>query len=106
MPTHHDWKRTQTNDGKIMDAKSLVLSQFPDAYIYRTKPNVDVRRPRTKDDPPALVHYVLLSGYHVTDQQAWDEAARRLVPRDLQDKPWAWEMYVALKKKNETQRPH
>ena len=57
----------------------LVKALFPDAYICKTKGHVDVRRPRTKDDPPALVGYVLMSGYHLTDMMAWDDAAARII---------------------------
>ena len=61
-----------------MDSREIVLSRYPRAYVHKTKGNVDIRRPRTLSDPPGLVPYVLMSGYHLTDLLAWDEAAKRL----------------------------
>ncbi len=55
-------------------SKAFVVYNHPGAYICKTKGKVDVRRPRTADDPSALVPYVLMSGYHLTDLLAWDEA--------------------------------
>lgn len=75
-----------------MEAKNQVLQVYPESYICKTRGKVDVRRPRTVEDTPALVPYVLLSGYHLTDIMAWDEAAERIketVPDDLKDKPWS-----------------
>lgn len=90
-----------------MEAKNQVLQVYPESYICKTRGKVDVRRPRTVEDTPALVPYVLLSGYHLTDIMAWDEAAERIketVPDDLKDKPWSWNMFFALKKKNDQKR--
>jgi hypothetical protein len=63
---------------EMNDSKVFVLGQFPRAYVCKTKGAVDIRRPRTQDDPTALVGYVLMSGYHLTDLLAWDDAARRI----------------------------
>ena len=61
-----------------MTSMELVLRKHPDAHVVKTKGKVDIRRPRTEGDPPALVSYVLMSGYHLSTLLAWDEAAERL----------------------------
>ena len=57
----------------------LVRHTYPSAYVAKTKGAVDIRRPRTAEDTPALVQYVLLSGYHMTNLMAWDDAAARII---------------------------
>ena len=61
-----------------MESKEIVLARYPRAYVRKSGSKVDIRRPRTQFDTPALVPYVLMSGYHLTDLLAWDEAAKRL----------------------------
>ena len=34
-------------------------------------------RPKTKDDPPSLVHYIRISGEHYTADEAWKDARMR-----------------------------
>jgi hypothetical protein len=55
----------ETTESKT--TQDLVLEKFSRAYIHKVKGSVEVRRPRTKNDPPALVPYVLLSKLQLTD---------------------------------------
>jgi hypothetical protein len=49
-------------------SKAFVLTNYPNSYPTIKRGNVDIRRPRTENDPSALVNYVLLSGYHLTNK--------------------------------------
>lgn len=62
-----------------MDSKEEVLKVYPEAYEYHHRSKTEIRRPRTEQDPPALVNYMFLSGEQWTQKAAWDEAARRLM---------------------------
>ena len=62
-----------------MTDKEKALDRWPRAIVYRERSRKEIRRPRQIGDAPALVGYVLLSGNHWTDEDAWKDAAHRLV---------------------------
>lgn len=72
-----------------MDSMTKVLSQHPDAYVFKEKGRVEIRRPRTNLDPPALIKYVLMGGWQLTTLMAWDAAARTLSPAQSSPSPSA-----------------
>jgi hypothetical protein len=61
-----------------MTYQEKVFSKYPTAYLYWRKSRVEIRRPRERTDPAALVGYVILSGVHWTDEEAWHDAANRV----------------------------
>jgi hypothetical protein len=38
----------------------------------------EIRRPRTRTDPPALIQYVVMSGVFSTAEGAWEDAKIKL----------------------------
>lgn len=69
-------------------SKTLVLAKFPDAYMVRLGPlKYEIRRPRTKGDPPALVNYVIVSGLVMeSEQAAWASAASGITEKKAGEK--------------------
>ena len=61
-----------------MTDKEFVLLYFPKAFAFRKGVKLEIRRPREREDGPALVKYILLSGIAYTEETAWGEAAARL----------------------------
>lgn len=62
-----------------MTDKDKVLERWPLAYIHTDRSKKEVRRPREGRDAPALVRYIFLSGVHWTNDDAWKDAAKRLI---------------------------
>lgn len=61
-----------------MDEKQ-VLAKFPTAFLHRVGVlKYEIRRPRTKADPPALVQYIVMSGVFSTPEAAWEDANTKL----------------------------
>jgi hypothetical protein len=65
-------------EGALVTNKEKVLNYFPSAYLHWQKSRIDIRRPREQGDGPALVGYVILSGLHWTEEEAWHDAANRV----------------------------
>lgn len=56
-----------------------VLKAFPKAYLHWGGAlKYEIRRPREKSDPQALVKYVVISGVFSTAEAAWEDAKRKL----------------------------
>lgn len=65
---------------KILDEK-FVRSFFPDSYAHWLGVlKYEIRRKRTRQDPHALVPYVLMSGLFSKPELAWKDAAAKLKP--------------------------
>ena len=62
----------------MLSPKQVVLKKYPHAYVEREGVKVHIRRPRTEDDLPALVGYVMMSSVWYTEEDAWREVAKGL----------------------------
>jgi hypothetical protein len=64
-----------------MTDKEKVLDRWPRSYVFRDHSKKEIRRPREPFDVPGLVPvpYKILSGIYNTDEDAWKDAARRLI---------------------------
>jgi hypothetical protein len=63
-----------------VNPKEVVLAAHRDAYAATWAGSTYIRRPRGADDKPSILAFVSLSGGHRAEEQAWEEAARRLRP--------------------------
>jgi len=61
-----------------MTNEELVKQTYPGAYLYIHGVHKEIRRPRYPSDPVAVVKYMLISNVCYTEQEAWDDAAKRI----------------------------
>lgn len=57
--------------------EELVVKIEPEAYLLREVSVYTVVRPRTKNDPPAIVPRVLLSGIEYSPEAAWRSSFKK-----------------------------
>ena len=56
-----------------------VIKKFPKSYVHRLGVmKYEIRRLREKNDPEALVKYVICSALKESPEEAWNDAERKL----------------------------
>lgn len=67
---------------RVSEDEAAVKEVYPDAYVRIERSQRTVVRPRTADDPAALVPYVLIGNNEYTFEAAWKSAHKLLLIKE------------------------